>query len=132
MAETRPINPWTWQDEFGFSQAIEVHQAQKILYCSGQTSVDAGGNPVHVGDMGAQVNQALDNVEKVLGQAGLKLADVVRLNYYTTNMAAFLEAVPKFDARMHAAGCNPSSTLLGVASLFHPDIMVELEATAVV
>lgn len=131
MAETKAINPWKWQDQFGFSQAIEVRGGQRIVYCSGQTSVDASGTPIHVRDMAKQVSQALDNLETVLKEAGLTLANVVRLNYYTTDMAAFLKAGPVFGPRLAAAGCKPSSTLLVVASLFHPDIMIEIEATAV-
>ena len=131
MAETKTVNPWTWQDQFGFSQAIDTRGAQRVLYCAGQTSVDAEGRPLHKGDMGAQVNQALDNLEKVLGQVGLELSNVVRLNYYTTNVSAFMASGAAFGPRMAAARCKPSSTLLGVAALFHPDIMVELEATAI-
>lgn len=129
--ERTDINPWTWQDEFGFSQAIDVRGAQRVLYCAGQTSVDADGNPMHHGDMAAQIQQALNNLETVLGQAGLRLAHVVRLNYYTTDVSAFLAAAPEFGARLHAAGCKPAATLLGVTSLFHPEIIVEIEATAV-
>ncbi len=131
MAETKAVNPWVWQDKFGFSQAIEVQGGQRVVYCAGQTSVDASGKPVHQGDMTKQVNQALDNLEAVLKQAGLTLANVVRLNYYTTDMPAFLKAGRVYGPRLVAAGCRPSSTLLGVAGLFHPDIMVEIEATAV-
>lgn len=130
--ERTDINPWKWQDEFGFSQAIDVRGAQRVLYCAGQTSVDADGNPLHHGDMAAQIEQALNNLETVLGQAGFQLAQLVRLNYYTTDVSALLAAAPQFGARLHAAGCKPSSTLLGVASLFHPDLLVELEATAVI
>ncbi len=131
VTETKAINPWKWQDQFGFSQAIEIREGQRIVYCSGQTSVDASGAPMHVRDMAKQVSQALDNLETVLKEAGLTLANVVRLNYYTTDMAAFLNAGPVFGPRLAAAGCKPSSTLLGVASLFHPDIMIEIEATAI-
>jgi enamine deaminase RidA (YjgF/YER057c/UK114 family) len=73
----------------------------------------------------------LDNLETVLKQVGLTLANVVRLNYYTTDIAAFLNAAPAYGPRLAAAGCKPSSTLPGVAALFHPDLMVEIEATAV-
>jgi enamine deaminase RidA (YjgF/YER057c/UK114 family) len=132
MAEARAVNPWTWQDQFGFSQGIEVRGADRVLYCAGQTSVDANGAPMHAGDIAAQISQALDNLETVLGQAGLKLSNVVRLNYYTLDVAAFIQAAPTFGPRLHAAGCQPASTLLGVARLFHPDILVEIEATAVV
>ena len=79
--ETKAINPWQWQDRAGFSQAIEVRGGQRVVYCSGQTSVDADGNPMYTGDMTKQVNQALDNLESVLREAGLTLANVVRLNY---------------------------------------------------
>jgi enamine deaminase RidA (YjgF/YER057c/UK114 family) len=132
MAETRAVNPWQWQDQFGFSQGIEVRGAERVLYCAGQTSVDADGTPMHAGDMAAQMNQALNNLETVLGHAGLMLANVVRLNYYTRDVAAFIQAVSTFGPRLHASGCQPASTLLGVATLFHPDILVEIEATAVV
>jgi enamine deaminase RidA (YjgF/YER057c/UK114 family) len=132
MAETKAVNPWKWQDQFGFSQGIEVRGAERVLHCAGQTSVDDDGAPMHAGDMAAQMNQALNNLETVLGQAGLKLANVVRLNYYTTDVAAFMQAGSSYGPRLHAAGCQPASTLLGVAALFHPDILVEIEATAVV
>ena|ERR671938_177524 len=132
MAETKAVNPWTWQDRAGFSQAIDVRGGQRVLYCAGQTSVDADGNPLHARDMAKQIGQALDNLDTVLSQAGLSLANVVRLNYYTTDMPAFFAAAQTLKSRLGARGCNPASTLLGVARLFHPDIMIESEATAVV
>lgn len=131
MADIRAINPWGWQDQYGFSQAIEVKQGQRVVYCAGQTAVDAEGTPLHRGDLAKQMNLALDNLETVLKQAGLTLANVVRLNYYTTDVPAFMNAVGSFGPRLGAAGCKPSATLLGVASLFHPDVMIEIEATAV-
>jgi enamine deaminase RidA (YjgF/YER057c/UK114 family) len=129
--ESRVINPWTWQDQFGFVQAYEVIEGQRVLYCAGQTSVDAEGNPVHDGDMGAQLTQALDNVETVLAEADLQLSNVVRLNIYTTDVDALFGAYPAFIPRLTEAGCRPSSTLLGVTRLAFPELLVELEATAV-
>ena len=76
--QSQVINPWTWQDQFAFVQAHEVSGAQRVVYCSGQTSVDGDGNPIHEGDLRAQVGQALDNLETVLGEAGLDLSKVVR------------------------------------------------------
>ena len=128
--ERRIINPWTWQDAFGFVQANEIRGAQRTLICAGQTSVDANGAPVHAGDMAAQITQALTNLETVLKDAGLTLADVVRLNYYTTDVDGFVQAANTFGPRLAEAGCRPASTLLGVQRLFHPDILVELEAVA--
>ena len=90
--ERRAINPWAWQDPFGFAQAIDLSGVNRMLLCAGQTSVDDEGNPLHAGDMAGQINKALDNLETVLAQAGLGLSDVVRLNYYVTDVDAFLEA----------------------------------------
>ena len=131
--DRRVINPWTWQDQFGFVQANEISGAQRTLMCAGQTSVDEDGNPINAGDMKGQLSQCLANLETVLKEAGFGLGDVVRLNYYTTDVSAFIESAEEaLGSRMAAVGCRPASTLLGVASLFHPDIIIEIEATAVV
>jgi enamine deaminase RidA (YjgF/YER057c/UK114 family) len=130
--ERRIINPWKWQDQYGFVQASEVSGGQRVLYCAGQVSVDAEGNPVHAGDMRAQVTQALDNLGTVLSAAGFKMSDVVRLNIYTTDVDRLMEAWPLAQSRLAQTGCRRVSTLLGVARLFHPDILVEIEATAVI
>ena len=129
--ECRAINPWKWQDELDFSQAVEVRGDHRVVYCAGQTSCAADGTPMHPGDMLAQYHRALDNLETVLGGAGLGLADVVRLNYYVTDVPAFMEAAPVVSERMRTAGCKPSSTLLGVVRLAEPEFMIEIEATAV-
>ena len=129
--ERRIVNPWTWQDQFGFVQAHEVSGPGRTLFCAGQTSTDADGNPLHAGDMPAQLDQALENLKTVLREAGFDLSDVVRLNTYTTNVDAFLEASESFTACLREAGCRPSATLIGVDRLAFPDFLVELEATAV-
>jgi enamine deaminase RidA (YjgF/YER057c/UK114 family) len=127
----RVINPWTWQDQFGFAQAIEVTGSERALFCAGQTSTDPDGNPLHPGDMRAQVSQALDNLEAVLREAGFDLSQVVRLNTYTTDVDALLGSYDLITSRLAEAGCRPSATLLGVARLAFPEYLVELEATAV-
>jgi len=63
---TRAINPWTWQDAYGFSQGVEAKGGGRWLLCAGQTSVDENGSPLHAGDMAAQLRQAFDNLEAVL------------------------------------------------------------------
>lgn len=129
--ESQLVNPWTWQDQFGFAQGVEVRGVERMLVCAGQTSSDADGRTVHAGDMAAQMNQCLDNLETVLRQAGLGLANVVRLNYYTTDVDAWLESAGTWGNRLAEAGCRPASTLLGVTRLAFPDLLVEIEATAV-
>lgn len=126
------IDIWSWHKEHAFVQGRVVNATGKIIFCAGQTSVDENGNPVNAGDMAAQVKQALDNLEAVLVKGGAKLKDVVRMTYYVKDMPAFLQANPILVKRYAAAGCNPTSTLIGVASLFHPDILFEVEATAVI
>ncbi len=128
--EKRPINLGDWQDQFDFSQAIEVRGATRTVYCAGQVSADAVGAPV-AGDMVSQFHRALDNLETVLDEAGLTLADVVRLNYYVTDIPAFLAAVPVVGERLKAVRCKPASTLLGITRLADPEWMIEIEATAV-
>jgi enamine deaminase RidA (YjgF/YER057c/UK114 family) len=129
--ELKPINPWSWQDQFGFSQALQVTGAARVVYCAGQTSVDSEGRPLHARQMDAQLAKAFDNLEVVLQKAGMTLRNVVRLNYYVTDVPAYLAASASVAERLAKAGCQPPGTLLGVAALFHPDIVVEIEATAV-
>ena len=130
--ERRVVNPWTWQDRFGFVQATEVTQAERILYCAGQTSVDEEGRPVHAGDLGAQVDQALDNLEAVLREAGYELADIARLTVYVTDVDAYRQGgAAALGRRLGQGGARYASTLLGVARLALPELLVEIEATAV-
>jgi enamine deaminase RidA (YjgF/YER057c/UK114 family) len=128
--ERKIVNPWTWQDQWGFVQANEVSGAQRMLICAGQASVDAEGRPVHAGDMRAQINQSLDNLEAVLREAGFTLADVVRLNVYTIDVDLCIQSYEGLAARLAEAGCRQASTLVGVTRLAFPELMVEIEATA--
>ena len=130
--ERRIINPWAWQDQMGYVQANEVVGAGRTIYCAGQGSVDGEGSPVHPGDMAAQIGQTLDNLETVLRKAGAGLPDVVRLNIYTTNVDRFLGDYGALAGRLAGAGCRPASTLVGVTRLAYPEMLVEIEATAVV
>ena len=128
--ERRIINPWTWQDQYGFVQANEIGGASRTLICSGQTAVDADGHSAHAGDIAAQAKLAFDNLETVLTQAGFSLADVVRLTIYTTDVDALIGSYGSVAGRLADAGCRSAQTLLGVARLAFPELMVEIEATA--
>lgn len=127
--ETRVINPWKWQDQRGYAQAIDVKQATSTLYCSGQTAIDAEGNASKA-DMRSQLIQSLENLERVIREAGYEMKHIVRLNIYTT---ATDELYPCFDVLMAwqvKYGLKQATTLLEVKSLFET-CKVELEATAV-
>lgn len=129
--ERNAVNPWQWSVAMGFNHGEVVTGASRTLYCAGQTSVDTDGTALHAGDMAAQITRAVDNLEAVLGEAGMSLADVVRLNIYTTDVDLFFQHYGALAARTGAAGVAPPGTLLGVARLAYPELLVELEATAV-
>ncbi|MGA9370638.1 MAG: RidA family protein [Solirubrobacterales bacterium] len=128
--EKQVINPWTWQNRFGFVQANKVTGADQVLYCAGQTSVDEDGSPMHVGQMQEQALQAIDNLETVLREAGFELADIVRLTTYVTDVEAYRQAAPEVGARLGQAGVRQAASLIGVARLALPELLVEIEATA--
>ena len=98
---------------------------------SGQVSLDAYGNRVYVSDMGGQIRQAVDNIETVLAAADMTLADIVRINIYTTDMDLFFEHAEELD-RLRDTGAKYASTLVGVIGLAFPEFLVEIEATAAV
>ena len=124
------INPWKWQDQYGFSQAIELSNARRLLFCAGQIALDAEGNVMCAGDMRGQIEAAMNNLETVLASAGLSLVHVVRLNFYTTEVDSLIAHYDALKSRLAAAGCQPSSTLLGVKRLAFPELLIEIEATA--
>jgi 2-iminobutanoate/2-iminopropanoate deaminase len=128
--ERRSINPWTWQEQFGFQQAVETSGAERILWCAGQTSIDADGNVIG-DDMTAQTKQTLDNLEAVLEQAGMTLANVVRVTWYVTSIDQFRQAAPARAERLREGGLRAASTLVEVSRLAFPELLVEITATAV-
>ncbi|RFU39601.1 RidA family protein [Actinomadura logoneensis] len=129
--ERTAVNPWPWSVELGYNQGELVSGHTRTLYCAGQAAMGPDGTPRHAGDMAAQLASSLDNLEAVLGEAGMGLADLVRLNVYTTDVDRCFEHYGVLAARLGAAGVAPSTTMLGVARLALPDLMVELEGTAV-
>jgi enamine deaminase RidA (YjgF/YER057c/UK114 family) len=74
----------------------------------------------------------MENLEAVLKEAGTALSDVVRLTYYTSDVDRFFGVYDTVVGRLNEAGCRPATTLLGVTRLASPEMLVEVEATAVV
>jgi enamine deaminase RidA (YjgF/YER057c/UK114 family) len=131
IMERRIFNPAKWQDPLGFVQGHQVSGGPRMLYCSGQVSVDAEGKTMHPGDYTGQLNRVIDNLEQVLTMAGYSFSDLVRLNIYTTDLDGFFANRSVLMDRVVAAGGRYTSTLLGVARLARPDLLIEIEATAV-
>jgi enamine deaminase RidA (YjgF/YER057c/UK114 family) len=128
--ERKPINPWTWSTNLGFDQAQLIEGHRRQLVCSGQDAVDADGNPQHPGDMAAQLELALDNLEAVLAAADMTFANVVRLNVYTTDLDEYLKHFGSLGDRFGNSDGRYVTSLLGVSQL-PAQLLVMLEATAV-
>jgi len=114
---------------------VAVATGSRLVFLSGQVARTADGEPVGVGDLAAQVEQALVNVNTALTGVGGSFADVAKLTLYVVDwephkMAAVGDGVGRAAARL---GIDPlkAVTLIGVASLAEPDLMIEIEATAV-
>jgi 2-iminobutanoate/2-iminopropanoate deaminase len=126
----RQVNPWTWQDQFGFSQAWRVDDAQSIVFVSGQGPISPDGELVGEGDFEAQTRQVFENLRTVLSEAGAGLEAVVKITVYLTDMGT-LRDFGRVKAEF-IPGQQPASTALEVSSLALPGMMIEVEATAVI
>ncbi|GHH32763.1 RidA family protein [Lentzea cavernae] len=129
--ERTPVDPWTWSAGLGYHQGEVVTGQTRTLYCAGQASMNGEGGPEHAGDMAAQLALSLDNLEAVLAGAGMTPANLVRLTVYTTDVDLLFQHYGVLAARLGAAQAAPPTTMLGVSRLALPDLMVELEGTAV-
>ena len=120
--ERTAVNPWTWSVGLGFNQGEIVSGQTRTLYCAGQTAMSGDGQPQHAGDMAAQLAMSLDNLEAVLGQAGMSLSNLVRLNVYTTDVDLLFQHYGVLASRLGAAKVTPAMTLLGVTRLLYPEL----------
>jgi len=127
--EKRIINPWTWQNQRNYVQAVEVKNVVGTLYVSGQTAISDDGVS-STQDMKAQLIHALKNLERVITDAGYEPQGIVRLNIYTTSTAELWPHFSIFQEWITKHGIQQSLTLLEVVSLFET-LKVELEATVV-
>ncbi len=131
VVERATVNPWPWSVGFGFNQGEVVSGQGRTVYCAGQAATNAAGEPVHEGDMAAQLELSLANLEVVLGEAGMSLGNLVRLTVYTTDVDLLFGHYGVLTSRLASAGVASAMTLLGVARLAFPSLLVELEGTAV-
>ncbi|MDQ1100680.1 2-iminobutanoate/2-iminopropanoate deaminase [Chryseobacterium sp. SORGH_AS 1048] len=88
--EKQVINPWTWQEERNYVQAVEVRNVESTLYVSGQTAISDDGISSDR-DMRSQLLHTIRNLEKVIREAGYELNHIVRLNIYTTSASELFE-----------------------------------------
>ncbi|KFF00422.1 endoribonuclease L-PSP [Chryseobacterium formosense] len=127
--EKRIINPWTWQNERNYAQAVEVKNVQSTLYVSGQTAIDDNGKSSDA-DMRTQIIKTFENLEKVILQADFELKNMVRLTVYTTDHPAFFENFDVWQTWITKHGIQQAATVIEVKTLFET-LKVEMEATVV-
>ena len=126
--DKRQVNPWTWQDQAGFSQAWRVEGAESVIFISGQAPISADGQVVG-DDFETQARQTFENLQTVLAESGATLEAVVKLTVYFTDIAK-LRDFTQIKAEF-MTGKQPASTALEVRSLARPEMMIEVEAIAV-
>ena len=128
--DKRPVDPWTWQERYGYSQAWRVDRPEAFVFLAGQGPVSRDGQLVGEDDFEAQVRQTLENVRTVLEEAGASLASVVKLTVSLTDMGRLRE-FGRIRGEL-LPGPPPASTAVEVGALALPGMMVEVEGVAVV
>ena len=112
-----------------FPHAVSADQG-RIIFLSGQLAWDKNGETVGKGDMPAQLRQVGENLKDALEEAGGSLADIVKITTFVTDMDQFFTCI---DVREEYFGPGwPTSTTVEVSRLAHPDMLIEVEAIAVI
>ena len=123
----RIIAPPSIHPAVGYSHGV---QAGKTLYIAGQVAVGPDGKIAGTGNIAAQVEQVWSNLQAVLREAGGTVEDIVKITVFTTDLS-YRAAIAAARDAVFSSGHVPASTFLVVQSLARPELLVEIEAIAV-
>jgi reactive intermediate/imine deaminase len=113
----------------GYTHVVEVNSGRTI-YIAGQVALDRSGNVVGKGDFAAQTNQVFENLKLALAGVGASFDNVVKINTYVTDMSQ-IQTLRDIRSRYYSKNA-PASTLVQVGKLAREELMIEIEAIAVV
>ncbi len=117
----------SWEEIVGYSRAVRIGNVVEV---AGTTAVDEAGNVVGSDDPGAQTSYILQKIEKALAAAGATLQDVVRTRMFVTDISRW-EAVGRAHGEFFRT-VKPVATMVEVSALISPELLVEIEVTAVI
>jgi enamine deaminase RidA (YjgF/YER057c/UK114 family) len=131
MAQIEFTTPETLPPAAGYSHVVSIPPGSRLVWTSGQVPVDADGTPAPAGDWAAQTRLAMRNVGAALAAAGATWDDVVKLTFYVVDTSE-LPTVRAVRDEFVDTRRPPTSSLVQVAGLFRPDLLIEVEAVAAV